>query len=439
MSPAIRRRPAVSGALGVALAAGLLAAAPTEAGAAPRAAGVSTAAQQMHPALASAPSSADQRIGSALSSRVTTTRFGAAFTGAVVDAASGRLVWSRNGTTGRMPASTTKLVTATNALATFGSSHRFTTTVRHGAQQNQADQVVLVGSGDPDLSSAQLAALATTTAAKMTAARQTSVRVYADDSLFAAPTLAIGWKPTYVPADTTWLRSLVVDRHDVPDTALDAAKVFATKLRAHGITVTRIGRGSAATNAPLLASSAGVTLGTSISHMLLTSDNEHAEALHRLVGIRMGYGNTWAAARAAQQKGLANQGLTATALYDGSGLSRSDRLTGVQLARVVANAFEPGNSTRLALLRSNAGLPVSGRTGTLQAAYGRFTTAASRCAVGKVHAKTGTLDDAVALAGWTVGKDGRVKTFAFVVNGRPSTLALMQGVDMLAATVNGCY
>jgi D-alanyl-D-alanine carboxypeptidase/D-alanyl-D-alanine-endopeptidase (penicillin-binding protein 4) len=311
--------------------------------------------------------------------------------------------------------------------------------VRHGAQQNQADQVVLVGSGDPDLSSAQLAALATATAAKMTAARQTSVRVYADDSLFAAPTLAIGWKPTYVPADTTWLRSLVVDRHDVPDTALDAAKVFATKLQARGITVTRIGRGRAATNAPLLASSAGVTLGTSISHMLLTSDNEHAEALHRLVGIRMGYGNTWAAARAAQQKGLANQGLTATALYDGSGLSRSDRLTGVQLARVVANAFEPGNSTRLALLRSNAGLPVSGRTGTLQAAYGRFTTAASRCAVGKVHAKTGTLDDAVALAGWTVGKDGRVKTFAFVVNGRPSTLALMQGVDMLAATVNGCY
>ncbi len=439
MSPAIRRRPAVSGALGVALAAGLLAAAPTEAGAAPRTAGVRTAVQHMHPVAAAAPSGVEGRIGSALSARVTATRFGTAFTGAVVDAASGRLVWSRNGTTGRMPASTTKLVTATNALVTFGSSHRFTTTVKRGAQQNQADQVVLVGSGDPDLSSAQLSALATATAAKMKAARQTRVRVYADDSLFAAPTLATGWKSSYLPADTTWLRSLVVDRHDVPDTALDAANAFATQLKAHGITVTRIGRGRAATKAPLLASSAGVTLGTSISHMMLTSDNEHAEALHRLVGIRMGYGNTWSAARAAQTKGLANQGLTATALYDGSGLSRSDRLTGVQLARVVANAFEPGNRTRLALLRSNAGLPVSGRTGTLQAAYGRFTTAASRCAVGKVHAKTGTLGDAVALAGWTVGKDGRVKTFAFVVNGRPATLALMQGVDMLAATVNGCY
>jgi len=393
----------------------------------------------VQPAVASAPSSVDRRIGSSLSARATTTRFGTAFTGAVVDAASGRLVWSRNGTTGRMPASTTKLVTATNALAAFGSSHRFTTTVKRGAQQNQADQVVLVGSGDPDLSSPQLAALATATATKMKAARQTRVRLYADDSLFAAPTLATGWKSSYVPADTTWLRSLVVDRHDMSDTALDAAKVFATKLRAQGITVTRIGRGRAATKAPLLASSAGVTLGTSISHMMLTSDNEHAEALHRLVGIRMGYGNTWSAARAAQKKGLASQGLTATALYDGSGLSRSDRLTGVQLARVVANAFEPANTTRLALLRSNAGLPVSGRTGTLQAAYGRFTTAASRCAVGKVHAKTGSLGDVVSLAGWTVGKDGRVKTFAFVVNGRTATLALRRSVDMLAATVNGCY
>jgi serine-type D-Ala-D-Ala carboxypeptidase/endopeptidase (penicillin-binding protein 4) len=439
MSATIRRRPAAVGTLTVALAAGLLAAAPTGAGAAPRTTGVGAALRAAHPAVASAASSADRRIGTSLSARATITRFGTAFTGAVVDAASGRLVWSRNGTTGRMPASTTKLVTATNALAAFGSSHRFTTTVKRGAQQNQADQVVLVGSGDPDLSSAQLSALATTTADKMRAAGQVRVRLYADDSLFAAPTLATGWKSSYVPADTTWLRSLVVDRHDVPDTAIDAAKVFAAKLKAKGITVTRIGRGRAATKAALLASSAGVTLSTSISHMMLTSDNEHAEALHRLVGIRMGYGNSWSAARLAQAKGLANQGLTASALYDGSGLSRSDRLSAVQLARVVANVFEPGNSSRLALLRSNAGLPVSGRTGTLQAAYGRFTTAASRCAVGKVHAKTGTLGDAVALAGWTVGKDGRVKAFAFVVNGRQANLSLKQGVDMLAATVNGCY
>jgi D-alanyl-D-alanine carboxypeptidase/D-alanyl-D-alanine-endopeptidase (penicillin-binding protein 4) len=438
MRTTIRRPRVRNGLVGAALTAGLVTAGPAASGVALPAAAVTA-----HASLASQPvaastyvvSTADRRISSALSSRVSTTRFGTAFTGAVLDAGSGRLLWSKNGSTGRMPASTAKLVTATNALAAFGSSHRFTTTVRRGYQ---ADQVFLVGSGDPDLSSGQLAVLALATATRMKAAGQTRVRVYADDYLFAAPTLATGWKASYIPADTTWLRALVVDRHDVTDTAIDAANVFAGQLRANGITVTRIGRGRAGVG-PVLASSAGVTLGSTISHMMLTSDNEHAEALHRLVGIRAGYGNTWSAARAAQQQGLAAQGLSATALYDGSGLSRSDRLTGVQLARVVANAFEPANATRLALLRSNAGLPVSGQTGTLQASYGRFTTAASKCAVGKVHAKTGSLGDVVSLAGWTVGTDGRVKTFAFVVNGRSDTLALRQSVDMLAATVNGCY
>jgi len=56
-----------------------------------------------------------------------------------------------------------------------------------------------------------------------------------------------------------------------------------------------------------------------------------------------------------------------------------------------------------------------------------------------VFAKTGTLSDVVALAGWTTGVDGRIKTFAFLVNGKTSSTTLKQNVDMLAATVTGCY
>lgn len=192
-------------------------------------------------------------------------------------------------------------------------------------------------------------------------------------------------------------------------------------------------------DAPVIATSAGLTVGQIVTPMLLNSDNEHAEALHRLVAIEAGYGSTWTAASTAQQALLGKEGLSATALHDGSGLSRSGRLSGLQLARIVANAFEPGNATQLALLRSDTALPVSGRTGTLRSSLGRFTTAQSTCAVGRVHAKTGTLNDAVALSGWTVGADGQVKTFAFVVNGRSATLALKQVLDMLAATVTGCY
>ena len=379
---------------------------------------------------------ADPRISQLLTARATTSRFGTAFSGAVVDAASGRVVWSRNGNTGLMPASTTKLVTATNALAVFGSGYRFTTRVQRGTA---ADQVFLVGSGDPAFSSAQLAALASTTATAMKGAGRTTVRVYADDSLFAPPSLATGWRSTYIPTDTTWLRALDVDGRQSSDTSIDAAKLFAGKLKAYGLTVSSVSRAKAPANAPVLASSAGQTLSQIISTMMLSSDNEHAEALHRLVGIQLGYGNTWSAARSAQAYRMGQEGLSITALYDGSGLSRSDRLTSLQLARIVSNVFEPANATRLGLLRSDSGLPIAGRTGTLQAAYGRFTAPTSSCAAGLVHAKTGTLDDAAALAGWVVGMDGRVKTFAFVVNGRKVTTTLKQDLDMLAATVTGCY
>lgn len=327
-------------------------------------------------------------------------------------------------------------MTATNALAVYGANARFTTRVKRGYQ---ADQVILVGSGDPALSSTQLAALAKTTAAAMKARGQMRVRVYADDTRFPAPTLATGWKSTYIPADTTWLRALVVDGRLVADTTIDAANLFAAKLKANGLTVSRVGRGTASATDPVLASSAGQTVKQIVSRMMVESDNEHAEALHRLVAIQLGYGNTWSAARTAALRRLTAESLTATAVYDGSGLSRSDRLSGLQLSRLVTNAFEPANVTKLALLRSSTGLPISGLTGTLRASYGRFTTAASTCAVGKVHAKTGTLTDAVALAGWTVGTDQRVKAFAFVVNGKGSSLALRQNLDMLAATVVGCF
>ena len=379
---------------------------------------------------------ADVRMKSALTSRVTTTRFGSAFGGTVIDIKSNTVVWSKAATTGYMPASSTKWVTATNALTVFGPSHRFTTVVRRGGQ---ADQVVLVGSGDPAFSSGQLSALANTTASAMKARGQRSVRLYVDDYLFPAPTLATGWRSGAVPYDTTWLRALVVDGSQATDTTMDAAAKFKSRLQANGLTVSLRGRGHASTTNPILASSAGRTMNSIIATMMNWSDNEYAEALHRLVAIRTGYGNTWSAARSAQTAQLTKQGLKANALYDGSGLSRSDRLTADQLARLVTNAFEPANVKPLVMLRSNAGLPISGKTGTLSTSYKRFVTASSKCAVGKVHAKTGTLSDAVSLTGFTTGADGRLKAFSFVVNGKSSTTTLKQNLDMLAATVVGCY
>ncbi len=369
---------------------------------------------------------------SALTSRATTARFGTGFSGTVVDAASNATVWGRNGATYRMPASANKLVTASNALTVFGPAKRWTTRVRAGSS---ADRVILVGAGDPSLRSTGLEAMARTTAAALLARRITAAKVYVDDDVFPTPTLAYGWKASYVPGSVAPVRGLVRDQRNTPDTSADAGRYFRDRLKAHGVTAAVYsGRANAASGSTIIASSTGSTLASIVQSMLLYSDNEVAEALHKLVGRQLGYGASWGGARTAQAHELAAQKLSSGNLYDGSGLSRADRITTVQLAQILDRGIDAGTQATLWPLK--AGLPTAGRTGTLAS---RFTTAASRCAVGRVFAKTGTLSDVVTLAGWATGADGRVKVFAFMVNGKTSSTTLRRDVDMLAATVTGCY
>lgn len=398
----------------------------------------SAAASVRTTALASTyqPTTADRRIATMLTRRETVRLFGRSFSGTVIDVDSGQVIWSRYGTTARMPASTTKFITATNALEVFGPDHRFTTTVRRGADLTT---VTLVGAGDPSLSSAELRDLAQQTAADSKARGITWARVRFDDYLFARPSLAAGWKSSYVPTDVRWVRALVVDGHHAADTSRDAAQVFARYLAAEGIRVASVYRTKVAAGSPVVASVQGDRLDDIVRQMLLVSDNDHAEALHKLVARAAGQSATWTGARVAQRQVLAGQGiaLSTTAMKDGSGLSRSDRLTSTQLARVVVNLLD-ANDPNLAVLRTD-GLPVAARTGTLRASLGRFTSWPGRCAAGKIAAKTGSLGDAVTLAGYTRGTDGRLKAFAFLVNYKRADHTLRRHVDGLAATVTGCY
>jgi serine-type D-Ala-D-Ala carboxypeptidase/endopeptidase (penicillin-binding protein 4) len=397
--------------------------------------GMSSGTKSAPVAAASQLSATDARMKTMLSRRATAAGLGVSFSGTVLDVGTGATVWSSRGGTALMPASTTKLVTATNALSVYGPTHRFTTTVRRGSTWHD---VVLVGSGDPSLSGADLTMLARSTAAEVRAHGARTVRVWADDYLFARPSLARGWKTSYVPAEVRHVRALVVNESHASDTALNAAAVFAGKLRAAGVKTTTVRRAAAPKGSPLLASVRGDDLRSIVTKMLQVSDNDHAEALHRLVSLAERRGTSWTGARAAQRAVLAREGvrLPDGRLWDGSGLSRSDRLTSTELARVVAHAFA-ANQPELAVLREN-GLPLSGRTGTLSASAGRFVTQDSSCARGLVRAKTGTLGDAAALAGWTRGADGRLKAFAFVVNGKKANLTLKRKLDVLAATVTGC-
>jgi serine-type D-Ala-D-Ala carboxypeptidase/endopeptidase (penicillin-binding protein 4) len=129
------------------------------------------------------------------------------------------------------------------------------------------------------------------------------------------------------------------------------------------------------------------------------------------------------------------------ALLDGSGLSRKDRVSPRFLAGVLrfARVTKPQRFTDIF---DPDALPVSGRTGTLATAYGRYVTKHARCARGDVHAKTGSLFDTIGLSGVAETTAGEERLFSILVNHRPqrySALSSRQVLDGLTATITGCW
>ncbi|HET9945811.1 MAG TPA: D-alanyl-D-alanine carboxypeptidase [Actinomycetes bacterium] len=389
-------------------------------------------------AAASAPlSPTDQRIHDRLGTRSADGRLGPDLAGLVTDLGTGQTVWSSHRAERQLPASNVKLLTAVNALEAFGPDHRFRTTVVAGTTSHR---VVLVGGGDPSLSRADLRRLATQTVAAATAAGTDWVRVDVDDSLFPAPRPARGWRSEYLISEVSPVRALVVDQHRRWDTGIDAGRVFSDVLERKGLDVRRsVTRVTAPVGAPTLGEVSGDDVAAVVADMLRTSDNDVAEGLHRLVALQTGFRPTWPGAAAAQVAGLGRLGITlpAGSVYDGSGLSRADRLSPVVLAAVLGAAFDPAHPALASLQQGS--LAVAGVSGTLAPDYRRYVTAPTRCAVGLIQAKTGSLRGVVALSGYARGADGRVKVFSFLLNHVPSTLATRRAVDRLATTVTGCW
>jgi serine-type D-Ala-D-Ala carboxypeptidase/endopeptidase (penicillin-binding protein 4) len=386
--------------------------------------------------MASALSTTDQAVHDALTRRSTREALGPDLAGLVTDAETGQVLWSRTPLEHQLPASNTKLVTAVNALSTFGPTYTIKTKVVQGTT---ARRLVLVGGGDPSLTRANLTTLAKAVTPGVRSRGLRTVRVLVDDSLFPAPSLAFGWKSSYVPTDVRAVRALVVNQHEVSDTAMNAGRVFARRLVAQGLKVRVVVRHQAPAHATVLATVRGRSMASMVATMLRNSDNDYAEALHRLVAIKTGRAPTWGGARRAQRAALARLGvdLGAATLYDGSGLSRADRLAPLDIVRVLSLAFD-GAHPDLASLQHNS-LAIAGRTGTLAPRYLRYVTAPSNCAAGLIEAKTGSLSGVIALSGFARGADGRTKLFSFLLNQVPSTLKTRQAVDRLASTITGCW
>jgi len=328
------------------------------------------------------------------------------------------------------PASSLKLVTSTAALAALGPATTFTTSVVAGPTPRD---IVLVGGGDPFLASkpdatgsayphrADLATLARRTAAALREAGVRTVRVGYDDSLFTGPRLSSHWPDDYVtdsvvtPISALWVdHGLLEDGlQRATDPSAQAADVFARALARAGIkpSGTPTHRRAAA-GATRLASVESAPLDQIVQEVLEVSDNEGAEVLLRQTGLAVeGVGSFTAGVDAVERtlEGLGVHFGSGTTLYDGSGLSRDDRLPVRTLLDVLTLASDDGHPELRAVVE---GLPVAAFSGSLEERFGD----GARGGRGWVRAKTGTLTGISALAGLVQAADRTLLPFVIVAD-----------------------
>ena len=331
---------------------------------------------------------------------------------AVLDLTTGRVVYARNARRSLVPASTEKLPISLTALQVLGTGYRSRTVVLGDGEQvgtRWKGDLVLKGYGDPDLRSFDLKQLAR----KLKAARIEKVTgsVVGDESYFDAVRTAPGWKPSFYKLWSPPISALVVDRARLGDSvadrpALAAATIFTAILERRGIDIVGAPRTGSLRNAdaPVLARDLSRQLSSLVRTMNTKSDNFIAEMLIKTVGVEVqGMGTTAAGARVVKNT-LRRLGvpITGVRIKDGSGLSRTDRLTPRSLASLL-RAAQMNPEIGKAFVGS---LAVGGKTGTLKE---RLKAAP---VVGRVRAKTGTTSLASALAGFV---DDRY-VFALMMN-----------------------
>ncbi len=371
---------------------------------------------------------------------------------AVLDPTTDELLIDVESADARIPASTTKLLTALAALETLGPDTRFrTTVVRTG------DHVVLVGGGDPTLSQrtqptdtwdypfSRFDLLARATADELAAAGSTSVRLAYADDLFSGPSVNPAWETGYVSTgQVAPVSALSLDGGRIRpgfaeragDPASYAADRFAALLGTYGVQVPAAPTSSPAPDGVVIASVQSPTVAEIVGQMLARSDNDVAEMLARHVARAEGIEPTFSGAGRAISAVIGRLGLPTGGLElaDGSGLSRQNRIAPITLAHVLEFAYEDADGSSRPLL---TGLPVAGFTGSLGT---RFDDAVSKLEAGDIRAKTGFLTGVVALAGYVVDTDGRPLIFVTLADAvvAASTLDAQLVEDQLAARLAGC-
>lgn len=347
----------------------------------------------------------------------------------VADAITGETLGAAGEDRPMTPASAQKLLTGVAALSSPLADRTLATTVVRSDDTltivGGGDMMLAAGAGDPDAVNghAGLADLADQVASALDATGTDQVRLTLDDTLFTGPEVAPAVPSAnraYVGAASPLGVNIGLDGDGysssgprVADPARDAAETFADHLRARGVRVTAVTRGTAPESAEQVGRVDSAPVAEITEFFLHTSDNTMTEVVCRLVAVEAGEpGSTEAATQVVTDavQGLGVD-LDGAELKDCSGLGDGSRLSARQLADVVELTIDPAHPT----LRDVAvGMPIGGLSGTLYARFGGDNPAR-----GLVRAKTGSLSKTRALAGTVVTADQRQLVFVVLADSIP--------------------
>jgi D-alanyl-D-alanine carboxypeptidase len=300
----------------------------------------------------------------------------------LIDESTGQLVFEKNASSLRKPASVMKLYSAAAALTYLNPEQQYTTIVSLGTQPRS---IVIRGSRDPWISFKGIEAK------KM---HRTSM-----------PSIALRSMAALKKASHRTVRNPVIYYSDLYERDVANLKIY---LRHKGIyaTLKKVDQPLAmAYERDLVMTSQSPALTKILAFTLTWSDNVLAERIARQASIAAGNpGNDEGVAQTfttvLEGLGISSGNLT---VKDASGLSKENRVTATQVAQLL---IKIRHDPKFAPIIS--GLPVGGVSGTLR---NRFLETAPQ-AVGLVKAKSGTLNGTVNLAGYVQAAD---REYAFVI------------------------
>jgi serine-type D-Ala-D-Ala carboxypeptidase/endopeptidase (penicillin-binding protein 4) len=321
----------------------------------------------------------------------------------LIDPESDQTLFSQAPDVLRAPASVLKLVSMTTAIHTLGADTTFTTSI---SSTDKPDTFVLLGQSDPWLTASDFEA-------------KKYHRAYSPALINA------------VLAANPGLKSMTLDFSGVYTIDAQALqKFFAGRV---AITINSIASPSAA-QAEAVNKIAEITsppLKDIAQFTLLWSDNVLADRLARTAAVKLGFGGEATGIQQAFEKTLDGFGVehTGLAIFDGNGLSKETRIS----ARTIGELLVKIQATPELKIIAD-GLPLAGKTGTLQT---RFVTDAPK-AVGLVQAKTGWINGTVSLAGYVNIRDKKY-VFAVIANRIHPTeyyrQLARQTIDKMLATI----